>query len=56
MKADLRHLNDVLQLARLLLYFGSEEEGSCCYRVPVESRERMKHVEPVHVHYCRIYT
>ena len=49
-EADVRHLDDVLQLARLLLDLGGEEERGGGDRVAVEPVEGVEHVEPLHVH------
>lgn len=50
LQADVHHLDDVLELARLLLDLSGEKE--CCRgdAVPMELREGMERVEPVHVH------
>lgn len=49
MQAHLRDLDDMFQLAGLLLHFGREEQRCRCYRVAVEVGERVEHVETVHV-------
>lgn len=49
MQAHLRDLDDMFQLARLLLHFGREEQRCRRYRVAVEVGERVEHVETVHV-------
>ena len=46
----MRHLDDVLQLARLLLDLGGEEERGGGDGVAVEPVEGVEHVEPLHVH------
>lgn len=49
MQAHLRDLDDMFQLAGLLLHFGREEQRCRRYRVAVEVGERVEHVETVHV-------
>jgi len=49
-EADVRHLDDVLQLARLLLHFGSQEQTGQGDGVPVEALVGVEHVEAIRVH------
>ena len=46
----MRHLDDVLQLARLLLHFGSQEQAGQGDGVPVEALVGVEHVEAIRVH------
>lgn len=53
-QARVHHLDHVLQLARLLLDLGRQEQAGRCDAVPVEMRERVEGIEPVHVHDGRV--
>ena len=44
------HLDDVLQLPRLLLHLGRQEQCRRSDGIPVEAGERVEHVEAMHVH------
>ena len=44
----------MFQLSGLLLDLGGEEERGGGHRVPVEPRERVEHVEALHVHDRRV--
>lgn len=56
MQAHLRDLDDMFQLAGLLLHFGREEQRRRRYRVTVKVRERVEHVETVHVNNSSVDT
>lgn len=49
-QAEVRHLDDVLELPGLLFHFGCQKEGGRGDGVPVELAEAVEHVEPLHVH------
>ena len=44
------HFDDMFQFPGLLLHLGSQEEGSRSDGIAVETCERVKHVEAMHVH------
>ena len=53
-ETDVRHLDDVLQLARLLLHLGSQEQAGQGDGVPVEALVGVEHVEAIRVHDRRV--
>ena len=44
------HLDDVLELPRLFLHFGRQEQGSQRDFIAMEKMVSVEHVEPVRVH------